>query len=134
VGKGTILTILALLNFVWEAVAELSLVLVFVVESFDPIVGSTTPLFLGTFLRFSELAELWRVVIIISPLVFDRVVVIATLVIVWCILFRTFDPLEVRKIQMFDCHGLASTMVGLGDSQKDVFILELLGVIVRSFL
>jgi hypothetical protein len=133
VGKGTILSILALLDFVREAVTEFSLVLVFMIESFDPIMSSATPFLFGTFLRLSKLTKLWRIVVIISSLVLDGVVVIATLVIVWCILLRTFDPLKVGEIQMFDDHGLASSMVGLGDSQKDVFVLKLLLMVNRVF-
>jgi len=125
VGKRTVFSILALLNFVREAVTKLSLVLVFVVESLDSVVGPAASFFLRTFLSLSELTKLWSVVVIISSLVLDGVVVIATFVIVWCIFLRTFDPLEIGQVEMLDDHWLASSMVSLGDGQEDVFVQEL---------
>lgn len=113
---------------------ELSLVLVFVVESLNSVVGSSAAFLLGAFLGLSELAELRSVVVIVSSLVLDGVVVVATLVIVGCIFLGAFNPLEVSKIEMLDRHGLSSSVVGLGDSQKDIIFLEFTLIVVGGLL
>ena len=90
---------------------EFSFVLVLVIEAFNSVVGSSTLFFFWTFFSLCEFAKFWSVMIIISSLIFDRMVKIAALVVMGCILFVTFDPLEISQIQVFYVNGLAGPMM-----------------------
>ena len=75
---------------------------------------STTALvLLGTLLRVRKLAKLGRVEIVVSPLVFDRVVVVAALVIMGRIFLRALYSLKVAQVQVLYLDYFASTMVDL---------------------
>lgn len=60
-GKGTILTVLTLTNLARVTMTELCLVLILVVESFNPVMRPTALVLLRAAFSISELAELWRV-------------------------------------------------------------------------
>lgn len=61
VRKGTIVSVLALLDLAWEAVAELRFVFVFVVEALHSVMCSAAFVLLRAPLCVSELAKLWSV-------------------------------------------------------------------------
>jgi hypothetical protein len=124
VSKWAVLSVLTLLNFVRKEVTELCLVFVFVIKSFNSVVSTPASVFLRTPLCVSELAQLRRVEIIISPLVLDRMVVVAAFVVVSCIPFWTFNHLEVFQIQVLNKNRFSSAVVRLRQSLKDLVFLE----------
>ena len=93
--KGAIVTILALLNFVWKAMTKLSFILIFVIESFYSIMSSTALISLRTLLCVCKLAQFRSVIVVISSFIFDGMIIVAALVIVRRIFLRALDPFEV---------------------------------------
>ena len=92
---------------------------------------SPTFLLFRAFFCFRKFAKLWRVVIVISSLVFDRMIIVAALVIVGCVLFVTFNSLEVSQIKVFDVYGLSSAVMQLRKSVEIAIIIRLMiGVLV----
>jgi hypothetical protein len=95
VGEGAVVPILTLRDFVRESMTKFSLILVLVVESLDSIMRPSAFVSFGAFFSVGKFAKFWRVQVVISPLVFDRVVVVAGLVVVGSTLPRALYPLEV---------------------------------------
>ena len=103
--------------------AELSLILVFVVQSFHSVVSSPALFLLWALLSVCELAQLWRVVVIVSPLILYRVIVVTTLMIVGSIFLGTLRSLEVFEVQMFDLYWFPSPMMCHCNEQEDILLL-----------
>ena len=95
VREGAVVPILTLRDFVRESVTEFRLILVLVVESLDSIMRPTAFVPFGAFFCVGKFAKFWSVEVVISPLVLDRVVVVAGLVVVGGILPWALYPLEV---------------------------------------
>ena len=93
--EGAVVPILTLRDFVRESVTEFRLILVLVVESLDSIMRPSAFVPFGAFFSVGEFAKFWSVEVVISPLVLDRVVVVARLVVVGGILPWALNPLEV---------------------------------------
>ena len=74
---------------------EFRLILILVVESLDSIMRPSAFVPFGAFFSVGKFAKLRRVEVVISPLVLDRVVVVAGLVVVGSILPWALYPLEV---------------------------------------
>jgi len=126
-GEGTIVSILALLYLTREAVAEFCLVLIFVVESFNSVMRSTTLVFLGTALSISELAEFRGVLVIVPALVLDGVVEVATLVIVRTVLLWALVTLEILKLQVLDAQRLSGAVMGSHYDCKNLGLGQVVG-------
>lgn len=92
---------------------ELSFVLVFVIKSFDSVMCSSALIFLWALFSFSEFTQFRGIVIVISALVLNGVVVVATLMVVWRVLPWTLDPLEIVKAQMLYYYGLLCSVMHL---------------------
>jgi len=92
-------------------VAELSLILVLMIKAFYSVMRSSTLVPFRTFLSVSKLTELGSVEVVVSTLVFYRVEVVATLVVMSQVFFGTFYPFEVLQIQMFELDGFPSAMM-----------------------
>ena len=93
--EGAVVPILTLRDFVRESVTKFSLILVLVVESLDSIMRPSAFVPFGAFFSVGKFAKFWCVQVVISPLVLDRVVVVAGLVVVRSTLPRALYPLEV---------------------------------------
>jgi hypothetical protein len=83
VSERTKVAILALSYFSGVHVAKLSLVFIFVIQTFDSIVCTTTIFIFRASVCLSKFAKLWCVKRVISSLVLNRMIVVACLVIVW---------------------------------------------------
>ena len=68
---------------------ELSLVLVFVVESLYSVVSSFTFLLFGTLLSLCKFTEFRCIEVVVPPLVLNCVIVVTTFVVMRLILMRT---------------------------------------------
>ena len=79
--KRAIFPILTSAYFVGEAVAKLGFVFILMIQTFNPIMCSFTPIMFGTFLGFCEFAKFRCVEVIISALVFNAVEVEARFVV-----------------------------------------------------
>ena len=153
VRKAAELTVLALACLVWVEVAELRLVFLAVVQTFDPVVGSLASLSFRTSVGLGEFAKFGRVKAVVAPLVLERVEKVARFVVVGDAAARAFEALEVFQQQVSDKDFFARPVVffeGLledhcllllnhsllmlvvVDGQKGVELLES-GVIVRHF-
>jgi hypothetical protein len=75
--------------------AKLGLVLVLVVESFDPIVCASAAFALGAALGVRELAQLRSVQVVVPPSVLHRVEVVATFMVVRNILLKALFSFEI---------------------------------------
>ena len=95
VREGAVVPILTLRDLVRESVTEFRLILVLVVESLDSIMRPSAFVPFGAFFSVGKFAKFWSVEVVISPLVLDRVVVVAGLVVVRGILPWALYPLEV---------------------------------------
>jgi hypothetical protein len=56
VRKGAIVTVFALIDLIWEAVAKLGFVLICVIETLNSVVGSFASIMLWTFFCLSKFA------------------------------------------------------------------------------
>jgi len=119
VGEGTIVTVLTLTNLAWVAMTELCLVLILVVESLNPVMRSSALVLLGAPFGISKFAELWSVEVIVSTFVFNGVIEVATLVVVWSILPWALDPFEISKVQMLYRKRLPCLVMRLLGNEKD---------------
>jgi len=102
VSKRAIVSVLTLRNLMREAVAELRFILVLVIEALNSVMRSTAFISFWAFFSVREFAKLRSIKIVISPLVFNGVVIVAGLVIMRSILSRAFYSLEILKVKVPD--------------------------------
>jgi len=88
-------------------------------------VGPAASLPLRAFFGLRKLAKLRRVVVVVSPFVFNGVVVVATFVVVRCILFRTLDPFKVSEVKVLDYHRFTGSMMGLSYCLENLLFRQL---------
>lgn len=120
--EGTILLVLAVSNFVRVTMAELSLVLVFVVKPFDSIVSSLTLSRFGTSVSVSELAKFWGVGIVISSPILAWMEKVAAFMVVWTCLLRALECFERIKNEVPYSDLLPWSVVCLREYNKVVII------------
>jgi hypothetical protein len=101
VSKGAVLTILALMDVLRELCAELGLILLHMIESFNSIMSLGTAVFLLTFVSFAVIAKFRRVLSVLPPLVLYRME-IATVLVVVLALHGARLVLEFLKVQVFN--------------------------------
>lgn len=95
---------------------------------------SPTFILFRALLGIGKLTELWGVVIIVSPLIFYRMVVIAALVVVRRIFLRALDSFEIAQVQVLDLHDLSSPVMHLVNEHEDFFVWELVDDLRRAFV
>lgn len=75
-------TIFTGLNIFWEISAEFSLVFFNMIQSFNSVMGQDALVFIRTSISFGKVANVCGVIDVLSPLVFNGVVVLAVFMVV----------------------------------------------------
>jgi len=120
VSKAAKVAILTLADLVRVEVAELSLVLVTVVKSFDPIVSSFATIVLWTPVSLGKFAKLWRVEPIRPSLVLLRMIEVARLVVVSQAAAWTLQNLKLTQDEVTDQHWLLCPVMDLERLEEDL--------------